>query len=122
NVTLVFTSSTGSNYASPSFNGGATINLTAPTSGSTQGIVMFGDRNMPTGTAFKFEGGASQTLTGAIYAPKADVSYAGGSDTPSGCTKLIANTVKFTGNSTFAINCSGVGTRSIGTTIARLLQ
>ena len=43
-VTLVFTSS-GNNYASATINGGATVNLTAPATGSTAGIVLFGDRN-----------------------------------------------------------------------------
>jgi len=59
-VTLVFTSSTGNNYATASVNGGATINLTPPTNGGTAGIVFFGDRNMPVGTGFSFECGASQ--------------------------------------------------------------
>ena len=78
-VTLVFTSSTGKNCATATINGGATLNLTAPTSGPTAGIVIFGDRNMPAGTTFKFNGGASQSLTAAIYTPKAAVSFAGGS-------------------------------------------
>ena len=60
-VTLVFTSSTGSGYATANIDGGATLNLTAPSSGSTAGIVFFGDRNMPVGTSFTFEGGASQS-------------------------------------------------------------
>jgi Flp pilus assembly protein TadG len=43
-VTLVFTSSTGQNYANAQINGGAAINLTAPTTGATAGIAIFGDR------------------------------------------------------------------------------
>src|SRR4030081_2721756 len=35
----------------------ATVNLTPPISGSTAGIVVFGDRRIPVGTAFKFNGG-----------------------------------------------------------------
>jgi Flp pilus assembly protein TadG len=121
-VTIVFTSSTGSNYATASINGGANIKLTAPTSGPTAGIVFFGDRKAPAGTVFKFEGGATQVLGGAIYLPRGDVSFAGGADTTTGCTKLIGNTIKFTGNSNFAIDCSGFGTKAIGAIVARLLQ
>ncbi len=121
-VTLVFTSSTGSNYATANIAGGATINLTAPTSGATAGIVIFGDRNMPVGTTLKFAGGSSQTLGGAIYAPKAAVSFAGGSGTGSGCTQLVADTITFTGNSGFAINCAGYGTKPLGTSTASLVE
>jgi hypothetical protein len=48
-VTLVFTSSTGSNYATANINGGATVSLTAPTSGPLAGIAFYGDPNMPVG-------------------------------------------------------------------------
>src|SRR5437764_2984390 len=103
-VTIVFTSSTGSNYATASINGGANVNLTAPSSGPTAGIVFFGDRKAPAGTVFKFEGGATQVFMGALYLPKGDVSFAGGSDTTTGCTKLIGNTIKFTGDTNFALD------------------
>lgn len=121
-VTLVFTSSTGSNYATASINGGATVNLTAPTSGPTAGIVVFGDRNMPVDTTFKFNGGASQILGGAIYLSKAAVDFAGGAGTSTGCSQLIGNTVKFVGNSNFAINCSGTGTKALGSAVAKLVE
>src|SRR6266571_2914981 len=121
-VTLVFTSSTGHNYANATIGGGATINLTAPTTGDTAGIVIFGDRNMPAGTTFKFEGGASQIFGGALYLPKAAVSFSGGAGTSTGCTQLIANTVSFTGTSNFAIDCSGYGTKPFGFGLALLVE
>jgi hypothetical protein len=121
-VTIVFTSSTGSHYATVSINGGANMNLTAPTTGPTAGIVFFGDRNAPIGTVYSFEGGATQVLQGALYLPRGDVSFAGGANTTTGCTKMIGYTVKFTGNSNFAIDCSGFGTKPIGQVFTRLLQ
>jgi Flp pilus assembly protein TadG len=121
-VTLVFTSSSGSNYATATINGGATVNLSAPTSGPMAGIVMYGDRNMPAGTAFKFNGGASQTLHGAIYFPKGSVSFAGGANTGDGCMQLVADTITFTGDSNFAINCSGSGTKPIATAAVTLVE
>jgi len=121
-VTLVFTSSTGQNYTTATINGGATVNLTAPTSGPTQGIVLYGDRNMPTGTGFKFNGGASQYFGGAIYIPKGAVDFAGGANTSTGCTQLIGDTLTFTGNSNLSINCSGSNIKPIGTSLAKLVE
>jgi Flp pilus assembly protein TadG len=121
-VTLVFTSSTGNNYANATINGGATVNLTAPTTGPTAGIVIFGDRNMSEGTSFKFNGGASQVFSGAIYVPEAAAQFAGGANTSKACTQLVANTITFTGNANFAINCSGSGTKPIGSSTALLVE
>jgi hypothetical protein len=50
-VTIIFTSSTGKNWPTASINGGATVNLTPPTTGPTVGVVMFGDRDIPVGTS-----------------------------------------------------------------------
>jgi Flp pilus assembly protein TadG len=121
-VTLVFTSSTGSNYATASINGGATVSLSAPTTGSTAGIVAFGDRNMPTGTIFKLNGGSTQVFKGAIDLPSAAVEFAGGSNSTKACTQLVADTIAFKGNSQFAINCTGVGTKPIGAATATLVE
>jgi Flp pilus assembly protein TadG len=121
-VTLVFTSSTGLNYPTATINGGATVNLSAPTSGPTAGIAIFGDRNMPVGTSFKFNGGSSQVISGAIYVPKGAVNFAGGANSANGCTQLIADTVTFSGNSNFAINCSGYGTKSLGVSATTLVE
>jgi hypothetical protein len=120
-VTLVFTGS-GSKWGTASIGSNANVNLSAPTSGSTQGIVMYGDRNMPTGTAFSLTGGSTQTFTGALYLPKADLSYSGGDGTTTSCTKIIADTVTFTGNSNVQVNCAGLGTATIGTLTAQLVE
>jgi Flp pilus assembly protein TadG len=121
-VTLVFTSSTGKNYATASIASNATVNLTAPTTGSTAGIVLFGDRNMPQGTVFKLTGGGTQTFGGAIYLPKAALTYSGGSSGSTSCTQIIADTVTFTGNSGMAINCSSYATKSFGWSTAQLVE
>ena len=110
-MTLVFTSKNRNGYATASINGNATINLKAPKTGTTAGIVIFGDRGMPTGTSFTFNGGATQYLGGAVYVPKGAVSFSGGVSTSTNCTQLIGNTVTFTGNSGFALNCNSYGTK-----------
>lgn len=119
-VTLVFTSQNKTNFATASINGNATVNLTAPKTGGTAGIVIFGDRRMPTGTAFKFNGGATQYFGGAIYLPKGAVSFSGGASTGTNCTQLIGSTVTFTGNSGFALNCNNYGTKPFGPLVLKL--
>ncbi len=113
-VTIVFTSSTGNNYATAKIAGGATVNLTAPTTGPMAGIVLYGDRNMPLGTSFSLTANSGQSFTGAIYMPKGAVSYSGGAVGNNGCTQLIGDTVSFVGGSNFATNCAGVGVKQIG--------
>jgi Flp pilus assembly protein TadG len=113
-VTIVFTSSTNSNWPTVTFNGGGTINLTAPTTADIangnkglNGILFYGDRNMPVGLNYKINGGSTQTLTGAIYLPEAAIFYAGNTSATN-CIQLIGDTVTFTGNSNIAISGCGI--------------
>lgn len=121
-VTIVFTAKNKTDWPTATINGGATVNLTPPTSGPTAGIVMFGDPNMPAGTDFKLNGGASQYIGGVIYLPKGEVDFAGGGvATSTACTKIIGNTVAFVGNSSLAINCSGYNTKNFSAWSVRLV-
>jgi Flp pilus assembly protein TadG len=119
-VTLVFTSKLQNDWATATINGNATVNLTPPTYGPTTGIVVYGDRNAPVGTSFKFNGGANQYLAGAVYAPTGAVTFAGGADTGTSCTQIIGDTVTFVGNSNLAIECSQYKTRPFSTKVMRL--
>lgn len=116
-VTLVFTSRNGTIYAGSKINGGAAVNLTAPSSGPTAGIVVFGDRQMAPGTSFQFSGGSTQILNGAVYASRAAMTFSGGSGTSNACTQLVADTVTFTGSSHFKIGCNN-GMQEISATPA----
>ncbi|MGY3440651.1 MULTISPECIES: TadE/TadG family type IV pilus assembly protein [unclassified Bradyrhizobium] len=120
-VTLVFTGS-GSNWGTASIGSNAIIDLTAPTSGTTKGIVMYGDRNMPVGTAFNLTGGATQNFGGAIYLPRANLSFSGGNGTSTSCTKIIVDTLTLTGTSNLQVNCAALGTATIGTQTAQLIE
>lgn len=120
-VTLVFTGS-GSDWGTASIGSNATINLTAPTSGPLKGIVMYGDRNMPAGTAFNLTGGSTQNFGGAIYLPKANLSFSGGNGTSTSCTKIIADTMSFSGTSNLQVNCTALGTATIGSQTAQLIE
>ncbi|HET7084550.1 MAG TPA: pilus assembly protein TadG-related protein [Rhizomicrobium sp.] len=121
-VTIIFTSSTNNNYADAVINGGATLAITAPTTGPLAGLAFFGDRNMPTSTTFKFNGGDNQVIGGAVYVPHGTLQYAGGANAATNCTQVIGDTVTFTGNSQLKINCAGSGTKPIGTSVASLVE
>jgi len=61
-------------------------------------------------------------LGGAVYVPHGTLQYAGGNNTSTNCTQVIADTVTFVGNSLLKINCSGYGTRPIGSSAAALVE
>ena len=122
NATVILTSSTGSNYATVTINGGANVNVTAPTTGPTAGMAFWQDANAPKGTVDKFAGGATQNIEGAIYLPNQILSFAGGTQTGGGCIQLVADEIRFVGNSNLAINCTGKGTRAIGSATAKLVE
>jgi Flp pilus assembly protein TadG len=121
-VTLVFTSSTASNWATATINGNANVNLTPPTTGPTAGIVVFGDRNIPVGTTYKLNGGSTQFFGGAIYIPTGEITFAGGAGTSTSCTQIIGDTITFVGNSNLAINCKDYATKTFGSPVVRLAR
>jgi len=61
-------------------------------------------------------GGTNFNVTGALYFPKNDVNFAGGSSTGSNCTQLIANTITLSGGSQFNSTCTSAGTKTIAYT------
>lgn len=102
------------NGADLQFNGGAVINLTAPTSGVYSGIVFFGDRD-DSSVTYKMNGGSDLSLVGAFYAPAQHVEFSGNTvgSGSNECLQLIANTIKMTGNSEFKSQCDTAGTKDI---------
>jgi Flp pilus assembly protein TadG len=121
-VTLVFTGSVSDGWAYAKIAGGASVTLTAPNSGPTKGIVMYGDRHMPVGTAFNLEGGGTQNFGGAIDLPQAALKFSGGNGTTTSCTQVIADTITFTGSSDLQVNCAALNTSAIGVQTAQLVE
>jgi Flp pilus assembly protein TadG len=113
NATIVLTSSNGNNYGTVSVHGGATVNATAPTTGPMAGIAFYQDRNATAGATDTFSGGTTQNIQGAIYFPSQIVDFAGGTQTGSGCTQIVAGEVDFKGNANLESNCTGKGVKTI---------
>lgn len=113
-VTIILTSSTGSSYAKYTMNGGASIDITAPTSGDYSGILMYGDRNGPN-QVNTLNGNAAATFNGALYFPSSQITFEGNSSAGgSSCTQLIGDTIKVTGGT----NITTSGCVAAGATLA----
>jgi hypothetical protein len=120
-VTIVLTSSTGSGYATITIANGANVTLSAPTSGATAGIVVFGDRSAPASNSNDLGGGAAINVNGALYLPSQNLIFQNGVNNPSGCTQLIAATIVLQGGSKFQNNCPA-GVAAIGGGNASLVE
>jgi Flp pilus assembly protein TadG len=91
-------------------NGGATLDLAAPTSGPYEGILFFGSRSS-SGVSHEVMGNSESRLQGTLYMPTSSISFSGNSTVAGACTQIVADTVTFTGNST--IETCTAGTKNI---------
>jgi hypothetical protein len=96
------------NGATVHFNGGAEINLTAPTSGTYAGVLMYGDRDQGSADNI-FNGTANSSLTGALYFPTQMVTYNGNFSGNSGCLRIVSRSIDLQGDAGFSTDCAGTG-------------
>jgi hypothetical protein len=82
-------------------NGGAAIDLSAPTSGTWKGILFYQDPKVTTTKQNVFNGGADMKLTGIVYFPTTSTKFSGDFGTDANKLLLIGDKVEFTGNTTF---------------------
>lgn len=119
NTTFVLT---GTSSAIVSTGNHQTWTVTAPTTGWNAGIAIWepnstGVNQIATGN------NSTATITGVIYAPKAEVDYIGNSGSTPTCTQIVADTVKFGGNSlNITGTCPGVPGLKLFGQIAALVE
>lgn len=106
-------------------NGGATVNLTAPSTstpvatGDWEGILFYQDRDTsPSCTGNNcntLNGNASTMFEGVVYFPNQELNVLGGNETTSTCLQIVARRVSFSGNG--AVNadndCTAAGVNPI---------
>ena len=80
--------------------GGASTNLTAPASGSWQGILFYQDQGDTSSASLV--GGSGQFMTGVLYFPTTHMDYNAGSSTTAQQATIICDTLNVTGNSYIA--------------------
>jgi hypothetical protein len=112
NTTLTGTGVTFYNTCSPSpCNGGSagyqsidmeavSATLSAPTSGSYPGILFYQDPTVQTNATDQITGNTTLRLTGALYFPKSELKFAGGSSS-GGSTMIVADKVTFSGGASY---------------------
>lgn len=98
---------------------GATVNFTAPTSGSYDGILFFQDRADT--NADYVEGGANSTLKGILYFPSAQLNMANGTTTTV-YTPIVANSLVMAGGGTLTDSSYGSINPSDPLTSPRLVE
>jgi hypothetical protein len=83
-------------------NASSQINLTAPATGTFQGIAIYQDRRAQDSASSqnKINGNSSSVVNGALYVPNQELDYNGTGNTTAVCTMFVTRRVKFSGNST----------------------
>lgn len=122
-VTIVLTSATAagnpSSIATVDMNGGATLSITAPTSGTYKGVLFYQDRRALDGNN-KVNGNATSKLEGALYFPKQGIEFSGNSSADVKCLQVVGRRVTFTGNSNI-LNVCPAGSGSFKGTRVKLV-
>ena len=120
------------NFSNPANTGkikitGGTTSMTAPTTGTYKGIVLYQDR-LATDDGGKgtnqINGNNNGAITGVVYIPNQSVLYNGGAGTTAACLQLVGKRVEFSGNSYMKVAsaCPGTGmTPAVGGTRVRLV-
>mgnify|MGYP000505843632 CR=1 FL=1 len=131
-VTFIFTSSTAdtnpASIATLNINGGATLNLTAPGSGTYASVLFYQDRralhssNGNSTTNF-VTGNSSSILQGSVYFPQQSVQFTGNTGMNTNCVNIYAWDVTFTGNSAISNVCpSNSGMQPVSGVQVRLVS
>ncbi|WP_324827005.1 TadE/TadG family type IV pilus assembly protein [Qipengyuania zhejiangensis] len=106
-VTFVLTGTNANNVATISINGGAEIDLRAPTSeenATWSGILFYQD---PMGAAtHTVNGGSDINLEGIIYMPTGDLTYNGDSTQEAQCLLIVTERIRFGGTNNIENNCN----------------
>ncbi len=112
-VTFVLSSRTAatnpSSIGNVDINGGAQVNLAAPSSGTYRGLVIYQDRRALSGTSANrqnhLNGNSSSSFQGAFYFPSQTTTFNGTAGMTTTCMQLVAYTVNFSGNMNIANSC-----------------
>lgn len=101
-VTFYITATAGHTYGAITVNGGAHFTVTAPTSGTLSGMLIFEDRELEETGDHKFIGGADMVMDGAVYTKNATVKMGGGFSAVALKVMLVADKFDISGNVIFA--------------------
>ena len=102
-------------------NSQANLTLSASSSGTYKGVLFYRDRRAPN-IEIKINGGASSHLTGALYFPSSDITFAGNSGMDVRCLQMVGQKLKFRGSATISNQCpDDGGSGAFGQNVVRLV-
>lgn len=104
-IVLSNSNSTSNSIGSVTLNGNATINMTAPDTGTYAGILFYQDRRATSDNNIMINGDSNSKYQGAFYFPKADVTFNGNAGMNTNCMQIVGKDVAFTGNSAISNTC-----------------
>jgi Flp pilus assembly protein TadG len=118
-VTIVLTNSaygsgsTSALAATTKINGGSTLNITAPDTGTYKGVLLYQDRRTPVmSDNVIINGNSTSLLRGAIYVPRNEIQMNGTTGMNVNCLQLIGYRMVFTGTSDLRNTCPALSASS----------
>ena len=124
-VTFILTSSTAatdpSSIATISMHGNAVLDITAPTSGTYEGVLMYQDRRAAYGDSH-INGNSASRFEGGFYFPARRLTFNGNTGMQTTCVQLVARRLNFSGNSNIQNSCpTGGGAEAFDANFVRLV-
>lgn len=118
NCTIILTNSDGGSphIGNADINGGAEIKMSAPTSGTYDGILFYQDRRAPESTTVvnKINGNSNSLMEGAFYFPNQQLQINGTAGLNFKCAQFVSYVVEFAGNGSITNTCTaGYGDNEI---------
>jgi len=109
------------------FNGSATIDFTAPSSGDYAGILFMQDPNAPNtvgnnADVWQINGNATSSFEGVIYVPSAEVELSGSATFSNGCIQVVSGAVTINGNFNVTQQCNDPNQRDIESLTVTLVE
>jgi Flp pilus assembly protein TadG len=127
-VTFIFTDSSASATSGVlDIAGGASVDLTAASTGTYAGILFMQDPDMVStvgsGTGeWIVNGDSSSNFEGVIYVPKSDIELAGNAAFNNGCIQVVSGTVTISGTFNVTQQCSDPNQKPIETLAVTLVE
>ncbi len=119
---MIYNTSNGYSYGPIVITGNSTVNLSAPTSGTYSGMLIFQDRSITSASDNIINGNTNPGLTGSLYFPTSPLKINGGSAPTPFTGKVIARTITITGGAGFFVSLSGPATGSGAALYTALIQ
>jgi len=127
-VTFIFTDSpNATNVGRTRFNGTATIEFSAASTGDYAGILFMQDPDAPStvgnhSQTWQINGNAGSSFEGVFYVPSAEIELAGSATFNNGCIQVVSGAVTISGNFNITQQCSDPNQRAIESITVTLVE